>query len=299
MVKVDHNADSNNFLTFRYVRSRPLRKIPRLMLGNWRTWDGIQENGAFTWTRIISPSLTSETRWCTNVNAINRLDGAYASGEIPFLRGFGGPGGGAEVFAKDGHTSTLEQNLSKTVGRHVIKFGGMFRYMSGTRINEEVPIYEYATQADLLSGRITAARYVFPLEKFTWRRWFAGGFVQDDIRLKPDLMVNLGLRWDYASVPRSNQNDGIKGNIFNRDGPFGRPGATLRTEMGKQLLFRPPHRFWDVIYNMFSPRLGFAWTLDDSGRTVVRGGAGIFSCPTTFSRDRSTSSRTARTCPRT
>ena len=280
MVKVDHNVNQSNFLTFRYVRSRPLRRIPRLQLGNWRTWDGIQENGAFTWTRLIGPSLTSETRWGTNVNAINRLDGAYAADEIPFLRGFGGPGdSGAEVFAKDGHTSTLEQNFSKTAGRHVIKFGGMFRYMSGTRINEESPIYTYATQSDLLSGRITSARYVFPLEKFTWRRWFVGGFVQDDIRLRPNFMLNLGLRWDYASVPRSSQNEGIDGNIFNRDGPFGRPGATLRTAIGRDLLFRPPNRFWDAIYNMFSPRLGFAWTLDDSGKTVVRGGAGIFYMP--------------------
>ena len=280
VVKVDHNVNQSNFLTFRYVRSRPLRRIPRLQLGNWRTWDGIQENGAFTWTRLIGPSLTSETRWGTNVNAINRLDGAYAADEIPFLRGFGGPGdSGAEVFAKDGHTSTLEQNFSKTAGRHVIKFGGMFRYMSGTRINEESPIYTYATQSDLLSGRITSARYVFPLEKFTWRRWFVGGFVQDDIRLRPNFMLNLGLRWDYASVPRSSQNEGIDGNIFNRDGPFGRPGATLRTAIGRDLLFRPPNRFWDAIYNMFSPRLGFAWTLDDSGKTVVRGGAGIFYMP--------------------
>ena len=280
VVKVDHNATSANFLTFRYVRSRPLRRIPRLQLGNWRTWDGIQENGAFTWTRIISPTLTSETRWGTNVNAINRLDGAYAADEIPFLRGFGGPGdSGAEVFAKDGHTSTAYQNFAKTTGRHVIKFGGMFRYMSGTRINEESPIYTYATQADLLTGRITSARYVFPLEKFTWRRWFVGGFVQDDIRIRHCLMINIGLRWDYASVPRSSQNEGIEGNIFNRDGPFGRPGATLRTATGRGLLFRPPNRFWDAIYNMYSPRLGFAWTLDHSGKTVVRGGAGIFYMP--------------------
>ena len=279
VIKVDHQVGSNNFLTFRYVRSRPLRQIPRLALGNWRQWDGIQENGAFTLTRIISPTLTSETRWGTNVNAINRLDGAYDANEIPFLRGFGGPGGGAEVFAKDGHTSTLEQTLAKTSGQHVIKFGGLFRYMSGTRINEEVPIYTYTTQADLLAGRIQEARYVFPLEKFTWRRWFGGVFVQDDIRLKPNLMVNIGLRWDYASVPRSHQNEGGMPNIFNRNGPFGLPGATLRHELGKQLLYRRQNRFWDAIYNMWSPRLGFAWTLDDQGKTVVRGGGGIFHMP--------------------
>ena len=72
--KADWNASSRDFLTFRYVGGRPLRRIPRTMLGNGRQWDGQNHNGAATWTRIISPTMTSETRWGTNVNAINRLD---------------------------------------------------------------------------------------------------------------------------------------------------------------------------------------------------------------------------------
>ena len=202
---MDWNASSKDFLTFRYVGGTPLRRIPRTMIGNGRQWDGINQNGAFTWTRILSPTLTSETRWGTNVNAINRLDVAFAANKIPFLRGFGNPSEpGAEVFAKDGHTSTLTQNFSKTLGKHSMKFGGMYRYMSGTRVNEESPVYFFETQADLLASNITTARFVFPLEKFLWTRWFVGGFFQDDIRLTPKLMLNIGARWDYSSVVRSN-----------------------------------------------------------------------------------------------
>ena len=275
--KVDWNASSKDFLTFRYVGGLPLRRIPRTQLGNGRQWDGINQNGAFTWTRILSPTLTSETRWGTNVNAINRLDVAFEANKIPFLRGFGNPGdAGAEVFAKDGHTSTLTQNFAKTAGKHSLRFGGMYRYMSGTRVNEESPVYTYETQADLLANNITQARFVFPLEKFLWTRWFVGGFFQDDIRMTPKFMLNLGARWDYASVVRSNQVDGIPNNVFNRDGPFGLPGSSLQNQ---DALFRPADSAWDAFYGMFSPRASFAYTVDSAGKTVIRGGAGVFYMP--------------------
>ena len=277
VAKVDWNASNSDFLTFRYVGGTPLRRIPRTILGNGRQWDGINQNGSFTWTKIISPTMTSETRWGTNVNAINRLDVAYAANKVPFIRGFGNPSEpGAEVFAKDGHTSTLTQNFSKTSGKHSMKFGFMYRYMSGTRINEEVPVYTYETQADLLAANITSARFIFSLEKFLWKRSFFGGFFQDDIRITPRFMLNLGMRWDYASVVRSDQVDGISDNVFNRDGPFGQPGASLSNQSA---LYRPADSAWDVYNKMFSPRISFAYTLDDSGKTVLRGGSGIFFMP--------------------
>ena len=169
---------------------------------------------------------------------------------------------------------TVRQTERRTAwSSHPIKFGGMYRYMSGTRVNEESPVYFFETQADLLAKNITTARLVFPLEKFLWTRWFVGGFFQDDTRVTPKLMLNLGARWDYASVVRSNQVDGISGNVFNRDGPFRQPGASLDNQSA---LFRPADSAWDAYNKMFSPRLSFAYTLDDDGKTVIRGGAGIF-----------------------
>ena len=275
--KLDWNASNSDFLTFRYIGGSPLRSIPRTQLGNGRQWDGINQNGSFTWTKIISPTMTSETRWGTNVNAINRLDVAFAANKVAFIRGVGNPGdAGAEVFAKDGHTSTLTQNFSKTSGKHSMKFGFLYRYMSGTRINEENPVYTYESQADLLAANITQARFIFSLEKFLWKRSFFGGFFQDDIRITPRFMLNLGMRWDYASVVRSDQVNGISDNVFNRDGPFGQPGASLSNQSA---LYRPSDSAWDVYNKMFSPRASFAYTLDDSGKTVLRGGAGIFFMP--------------------
>ena len=83
-------------------------------------------------------------------------------------------------------------------------------------------------------------------------------FLQDDIRLTQVLTLNLGLRWDYGTVPVERD-----GRFFNRDGPFGP--------------FLPSEDVWKEHYNMWSPRFGFAWSLDD--KTVVRGGIGMFYIP--------------------
>ena len=273
--KMDWNPSQNDFMTFRWIGGEPLRRIPRTMQGNGRQWDGGNQNGSWSWTRIINPTLTSETRWGTNVNAINRLDVAFAANKIPFIRGMGHPSDpGAEVFAKDGHTSTLTQNFSKTAGKHSIKVGGMWRYMTGTRVNEESPVYTYESQHDLMTQNITMARYIFPLQKFLWKRNFWGAFFQDDIRISNKLMLNIGIRYDYASIVQSDQVDGVSNNVYNRDGPFGQPGASL-TNLGA--LYRDPTQMYDPWNKMFSPRASFAYTLDD--KTVLRGGAGVFFMP--------------------
>ena len=78
-------------------------------------------------------------------------------------------------------------------------------------------------------------------------------FAQDDIRVSPSVVINLGLRYENYSptfnavVDRSAPN------------PFSAPKI-------------------NHIYDDFAPRVGFAWGIDP--RTVVRGGYGIFYNPT-------------------
>ncbi len=92
--------------------------------------------------------------------------------------------------------------------------------------------------------------------------WQLGFFIQDDFRASRSLIFNLGVRYDYVSVPTA-----TNGRFFNRGEPSGF-GA-----------YRPG----DSIYNSdkmnFSPRAGFAWTVDNAAKTVIRGGAGMFVSP--------------------
>ena len=90
-----------------------------------------------------------------------------------------------------------------------------------------------------------------------------GFFIQDDFRVSQRLMVNMGDSLGYFSPPKERD-----GRIFNRAQPFG-TGPYL-----------PPDEIRNGDYNNFSPRMGFAYTLTPAGKTVLRGGAGMFHSPT-------------------
>jgi hypothetical protein len=165
-----------------------------------------------------------------------------------------------ETFLKWGSVTSLEQSFAKSAGVHSLKFGGSLRWHRAMRINEEIPIYSYSTLGDILANRPSNGRYVFLLDEFQIRRWQGGVFVQDDLRLKPNVIVNLGVRYDYDSVPGEHDD-----RFFNREGPFGQ--------------YRPADSPWNAYKAMWSPRVGLAWTLDGSRRTSVRTGFGIFFIP--------------------
>jgi hypothetical protein len=84
---------------------------------------------------------------------------------------------------------------------------------------------------------------------FTMKGHFVGMFAQDHWKLNNSLTINLGARYDIEILPTPNQD-----NPMFADDPDGYP----------------------MDLNNISPRLGFAWSLDDQGRSAVRGGAGIF-----------------------
>ncbi len=80
-------------------------------------------------------------------------------------------------------------------------------------------------------------------------------FSQDSWKIRPRFTVNYGLAWEFEST------------LVNRD--LTHP-AYLQPLFGSDL--GPTNNNT----KNFSPALGFAWNIDKSGKTVVRGGAGIF-----------------------
>jgi len=101
-------------------------------------------------------------------------------------------------------------------------------------------------------------------------------FFQDDIKLKPNFTVNLGLRWAGTTGWTE-----VKGNIAAFDPTIVNPGTdpnghtnTLGAEWfafthvnGRTHLQKP---VWDT----FMPRVGFSWSVHP--KTVVRGGFGLY-----------------------
>lgn len=267
-IRGDYNLTDRDFVTGRFTLADPDRLQPRLVLGNPRDRRGSTRNVSTAYTRSWTPSVTSEFRFGYNRSSVDRIDLIWEA-KVPDLVVANSPGTDGELFIKKGSSSSFENTWSWSGGRHAMKFGGLLRWHRGGRINEEVPQYEFDTVAAARANRADSATFQFILEEFQIRNHFVGFFLQDDLRLTPSFILNLGLRWDYSGVPRERD-----GRFFNRAmKPF---DPLAPDSIGPWL---DPDRVWNSNWTDFSPRIGFAWTLDQSKKTVLRGGYGIFFIP--------------------
>jgi hypothetical protein len=94
---------------------------------------------------------------------------------------------------------------------------------------------------------------------YGFRASLFGAYVQDDVRLRPNLTVNLGLRYEMSTVPTE-----IRGRLSALRSP-----TDATPHIGNGLFQNPTLR-------NFAPRVGFAWDPFRGGKTSVRGGFGMF-----------------------
>ena len=153
-------------------------------------------------------------------------------------------------------------------GTHTIKFGFAFERMlfQATALTDPNGIWFFDTLPKFLQNQPTKFQggIASSLTPRNFRQNIFGGYVQDDWRWKPNLTLNLGLRYEMTTVPT--ETNGKLVNLRNLDGTT--PGG-MTPHLGDPLFNNP------TLKN-FEPRIGFAWDPFRNGKMAVRGGAGLF-----------------------
>jgi hypothetical protein len=159
-------------------------------------------------------------------------------------------------------------------GTHSIKFGGGVERQQLNRLSHTDPsgVFQFGSLKDFLTNnpnRFTGedATTVTPNGL---RQTIFGLYVQDDWRFRPNLTVNLGLRWEMATA--INDNHGGMVNMFNLADLLPHCG---RVVVGKCATGGGP-LFGNFTRRNFEPRVGFAWDPFHNGKTAVRGSFGVF-----------------------
>ena len=109
---------------------------------------------------------------------------------------------------------------------------------------------------------------------------YVAPYIQDDWKISPRLTLNLGLRWDFRTIPtETNDRMGWR-DLTNPRGGLLVADKTLVEKgiVGDQSYYKFAGRRnpADSSKKVFAPRLGFAWRPFSGDKTVVRGGYGIF-----------------------
>jgi hypothetical protein len=262
VAKTDYQINSNDRLSLRYNHLRPDQLNPRFPPTFRRNYYGVNESGAASFVHAAS-TWTAETRFGFNWIDASRVETLYLNGQIPAISLKNVVDTQGEGYFKSGHTYTIEEVFAKNQGRHAIKAGGLYGARTPSNYDNQLPIFTYSNTTDLLNNNPSQVTVTLVTPQYHMRNWELGGFVQDDWRLRPNLVINIGFRYEYFSVLKE-----ADGRQYN---PNGLAGALLRP-----VAFRPADSSYNSDKWNPEPRLGFTWNPDNHQRWVIRGGAGIF-----------------------
>ena len=291
--KIDHSFSENSQLTGRYYYGGSDQSFPLALLGGnilpgYNTVTPTRVDlVSLSYLKIFSSTKVNEVRFGYNrfkqgffpedqdfdPRSIGLNNGTTNSRDfgLPFIRIREDPIGN---IASIGSNLSLPRarvdknihfidNFSWKVNAHDTKMGYEFRrtdvdafFDAGYRGRLDFATLEDFLQGVLSGGR--SARGESQRETFQSSHAF---YLQDNWRATRNLTVNMGVRWDYFGVI------GEKNNLLsNFDSQLG------LVQVGTGGL----DKLYESDWNNFSPRIGFAWDISGKGKTVLRGGWGLF-----------------------
>jgi hypothetical protein len=265
-LRIDHRLTNKDNLTGRYISNQPVNigQISNLQFGNLFAGDQaiLDQNLALSETHIFSSNVLNEFRfsYIRRNLAFPENDPTTPSTTISGNFSIGG----ASNFPQGRIQNSFQfsNTLSSLMGRHSLKFGTDIRRIQlyNEAAFDSKGTFTFNNLQDFLNNTAFSFAQALQAATFDARQTQQFYFAQDDFRVNQSLTLNLGLRYEYASVPF-----GFFGATDAQSLATGVPGPT-----------RPDR-------NNFAPAFGFAYSphpeegsfarkLFGDGTSVIRGG---------------------------
>ncbi len=280
--KMDHAFSAEDTLSGTYMFDSGTVRQPD-ELGNKRTgYDSRRQFFSLHESHTFSPRLLNSLRF--GINRVVATTGlTFASGNpaavdaslgtvpgqnaaaitVPGLTFFSGGLGAVSNYHFHWSSIQLYDDLGFTRANHSWKFGGGVERIRDNVLATTDPngSFSFNSLSDFLANQplFLAATIPGTVSERGFRQTIVGAYLQDDWRWRQNFTLNLGLRYEMATVPTE-----VHGKL-----------TVLR-----QLTDATPHLgdplFSNSTKRNFEPRIGFSWDPFRDGKSTVSGGFGIF-----------------------
>jgi hypothetical protein len=232
------------------------------------TWANELRIGYTRFTLDIIPNNVNTT-YNINSGITNPILGGLPDIRVDGFTELGGFRNFPKLVGPDNVYDFIDQ-VSHLSGNHAVKMGGeirvdkvnqgtfragrgRIRFTGGEAFANSTPL------EDLLAGLPNQASLLAGDPQRSLTQMLYSGFFQDDWRIRKNVTLNLGLRYEFQGVPTEAHD--LLGNF--------EPTVGLE-QVGKNIssIYKSDHR-------NFSPRIGIAWDVKGNGTTVVRVGGSL------------------------
>jgi hypothetical protein len=254
--------------------------IPQFSAASNHNWEyALQGN----WTHTFNPNTLNEA-----IFGVSRIEGTLAEGAqvytVPNITvtgtsvGFGAGFAQGDFIQKNYHWRDV---LTHVQGAHTLKFGyegwygtdvepfqgpystPSFSFANLTTLIQDQPIHEVGAMYSPITGQ--PVLWSWDAASRTW-----GVFAMDSWKVKNNLTLTLGLRYDDSGNPWSKSPSTVFGNFY-----LG-PGQTFNEQVANGFAKQTHNALNHAVNNLISPRIAVAWDPTGHGVWAVRGGFGIF-----------------------
>lgn len=278
---VSHNFSSKDRLHGYYAFQRDRRGEPTLQGNNIPGFGDTRQSRRqiFTLneTRTFSSNLVNEVRFGFNrihitfspnakLNPLdfNIRDGVTDAIGLPQISvGGGGVNFGGPAGFPQGRSDTnfvVSDTLNYLRGNHSFKFGGEWRRFYNNNTARDTGTFTFASTTTFLNGNANGFNVTRGDVSSAIAQGALGLFVQDNYKVRTNLTLELGLRWDWLMSPTERYNRFVDYVI--------QTNSLVRVNSGIAPVYKTNGK-------NFQPRVGFAWDPFKNGKTSVRGAYAI------------------------